>query len=412
MLASLYVYQPQLTSVKFRTKIDVLANTHKNDLWRVNKQIHGNPEPHYEEVQAHDNICRLLESLGYTAAPHAYGISTAFQVEFGTGGGLVSYNAEYDALPRGNDEYHHACGHNLIATSSVAAFLFTVGLLKEMGIQGRVRLLGTPAEESGGGKIDLIEAGAYRGVDASLMAHPSNDIESFDGISCPKTLAITSVKIKFHGKKAHAAASPWAGVNALDAVVATYNNIAMLRQQLPLMERVHSIISNGGERPNIIPGLAEMELYARAATDTELETLCKRLEGCIHGGAQAAGCKVELTWDRAYNNLRNNETIARVFTDSMRAMGKTFQHKLEDNIGGSTDQGNVTHEIPGIHPMFVIPTPGGDMGPHTPGFAEAAGTYDLFLRALDVGKGLATAGYQILADRQLRHEAWNEHVNK
>jgi metal-dependent amidase/aminoacylase/carboxypeptidase family protein len=142
----------------------------------------------------------------------------------------------------------------------------------------------------------LIEAGAYRGVDASLMAHPSSDIEFFDGISCPKALAINLVKIKFHGKEAHAAASPWAGINALDAVVATYNNIAMLRQQLPLTERVHSIISNGGERPNIIPALAEMELYARAATDPELGTLCKRLEGCIHGGAQAAGCKVELKW--------------------------------------------------------------------------------------------------------------------
>ncbi|KAJ6103692.1 hypothetical protein N7486_003914 [Penicillium sp. IBT 16267x] len=178
----------------------------------------------------------------------------------------------------------------------MAASLFTAGLTKETGIQGQVQLLGTPAEESGGGKIDMIEAGAYRGMNASLMAHPSNDIESFDGIGCPKTLAINSVKIKFHGKEAHAAASPWAGVNALDAVVGTYNNIAMLRQQLPLTERVHSIISNGGERPNIIPGLAEMELYALATTDAELETLCKRLEGCIHGGAQAAGCKVELTW--------------------------------------------------------------------------------------------------------------------
>ncbi|KAJ5814340.1 uncharacterized protein N7503_001090 [Penicillium pulvis] len=397
---------------QIQDKIDGLADTHKDDLWRVNKQIHGNPEPHYKEVQAHDNICGLLESLGYAVTPHAYGVPTAFQVEFGTGGGLVSYNAEYDALPCESDGYHHACGHNLIATSSIAAFLFTAGVIKDTGMQGRVRLLGTPAEESGGGKIDLIDAGAYRGVDASLMAHPSNDIESFDGISCPKTLAINSVKIKFHGKEAHAAASPWAGINALDAVVATYNNIAMLRQQLPLTERVHSIISNGGERPNIIPGLAEMELYARAATDAELETLCKRLEGCIHGGAQAAGCKVELTWDRAYKNLRNNETIARVFSDSMRVMGKTFQHKLEDSIGGSTDQGNVTHEIPGIHPMFVIPTPGGVTGPHTSGFAEAAGTYDSFLRALDVGKGLASAGYQILADPELRQQAWDEHANK
>ncbi|KAJ5709243.1 hypothetical protein N7493_010577 [Penicillium malachiteum] len=396
---------------KLQGLIGIFARTHEKDLWRVNKHIHENPEPHYEETQAHDTICDLLEDSGFNVTRHAYGLSTAFEAEYGLGGGLVSYNAEYDALPCESEGYHHACGHNLIATSSIAAFLFTVDIIKATGIQGRVRLLGTPAEESGGGKIDLIEAGAYRGVDASLMAHPYADMEFGEGVSCPQTLAINSVKVNFRGKEAHAAASPWDGINALDAVVAAYNNISMLRQQLPLTQRVHGIISNGGERPNVIPGLTTMEVHARAATDAELKILCKKLEDCILAGAQASGCQVECSWDRAYKNLQNSETIAEVFTKSMQVIGRDFKSKSDGNIGGSTDQGNVTHEIPGIHPLFLIPTPEGS-GPHTPGFAAAAGTYGSFLCALDVGKGLAVAGYQLLADPDLRQKAWDEHLRK
>ncbi|KAJ5735496.1 uncharacterized protein N7483_000621 [Penicillium malachiteum] len=387
------------------------ARAYEEELWRVNKHIHENPEPHYEETQAHDTICDLLENSGYDVTRHAYGLSTAFQAEFGKGGGLVSYNAEYDALPCESEGYHHACGHNHIATSSIAAFLFTADMLKRTEIKGRVRLLGTPAEESGGEKIDLIEAGAYRGVDASLMAHPYSNIECGDG-------------------EAHAAAAPWEGINALDAVVAAYNNISMLRQQLPLTQRVHGIISNGGERPNVIPGLTTMELYARAATDADLEILCKRLESCILAGAQASGCQVECSWDRAYKNLQNSETIAEVFTKSMKIIGRDFKSKSDENMGGSTDQGwspfneiyqqvnmadlfsgNVTHQIPGIHPLFLIPTPEG-REPHTPRFATAAGTYGSFLCALDTGKGLAAAGYQLLADPDLRQKAWSEHLKK
>lgn len=237
-----------------------------------------------------------MERLGYKVFRHAYGLTTAFEVEYGSGGNLVCYNAEYDALPKEDGGHHHACGHNLIATSSIAAFLILAELIRSQSIEGRVRLLGTPAEESGGGKIDLLNAGAYQGVDACMMGHPGPLSHGKDGVSCPETLAVTSTKITFRGKEAHAGATPWAGVNALDALVAAYTSISMLRQQLPLSQRVHGIILHGGERPNIIPGMASMEFYARADTSQSLQELCVRIEGCFNGAALATGCTVDFEW--------------------------------------------------------------------------------------------------------------------
>lgn len=227
----------------------------------TSRQIHQNPELKYEEYQAHDNICNLMESLGYHVIRHAYGIDTSFEVEFGNGGRLIVFNAEYDALPG----MGHACGHNLIATSSITAFIATTESIKASGIAGRVRLLGTPAEESGGGKIKLINAGAYRDVDACLMAHPGpstmtemGGTSGVDGISATRSLARKQVQVTFKGQNAHAGLAPWHGRNALDAVVASYVNVSLLRQQLPPSARVHGVIRQGGHEPNIIPDAASL----------------------------------------------------------------------------------------------------------------------------------------------------------
>jgi amidohydrolase len=258
------------------------------------RQIHENPEYNYKEFKAHNNICDLMQQLGYNVKRHAYGIETSFEVEFGKGGKLIVFNAEYDALPG----LGHACGHNLIATSSIAAFIATAEVIRESKISGRVRLLGTPAEEGGGGKVHLIKAGAYEGVDACLMAHPTGrlsppDSNNIDGVSAAKTSARRQLKVSFTGQSAHAGNTPWHGKNALDAVVSSYVNISLLRQQIQPTERIHGVIRSGGSEPNIIPDSTELEYYLRAAGIDEVKNLSKKVEACFQAGGIATGCEVK-----------------------------------------------------------------------------------------------------------------------
>jgi amidohydrolase len=235
-----------------------------------------------------------MQRLGYHVKRHAYGIETSFEVEFGKGGKLIVFNAEYDALPG----LGHACGHNLIATSSIAAFIATAETIREGKLSGRVRLLGTPAEEGGGGKVRLIKAGAYEGVDACLMGHPTGrlspaDSDNIDGVSAAKTSARRQLKVSFTGESAHAGNTPWHGKNALDAVVSSYVNISLLRQQIQPTERIHGVIRNGGSEPNIIPDSTELEYYLRAAGVDQVKDLSNRVEACFEAGATATGCKVK-----------------------------------------------------------------------------------------------------------------------
>lgn len=203
------------------------------------------------------------------------------------------FNAEYDALPG----IGHACGHNLIATSSIAAFIATAEALRDTGREGRVRLLGTPAEEGGGGKVRLIRAGAYEGVDACLMAHPMGCMPSnMDGVAAGKSLARRQVKVTFKGQNAHAGLIPWNGKNSLDAVVASYVNISLLRQQLEPTVRVHGVVRQGGAEPNIIPDSASLEYFLRATTFAEVERLSEKVKACFEAGGLATGCQVDCDW--------------------------------------------------------------------------------------------------------------------
>ena len=222
------------------------------------------------------------------------------EAEYGTAGRIVVFNAEYDALPG----IGHACGHNLIATSSIASFIATAEAIRDNGIKGRVRLLGTPAEESGGGKIKLIRAGAYRGVDACIMSHPGpassphGDRKSIsDGVASTRSLARKKVIVTFKGKNAHAGLNPWDGTNALDAVVASYVNISLLRQQIQPTARIHGVIRNGGMEPNLIPDEASLEYFIRDASAASVDDIAKRVEACFNAGAKATGCGMECSWD-------------------------------------------------------------------------------------------------------------------
>ena len=274
------------------SKIETSAS-HLHDL---NKSLHAHPETAYQEHFAHDTITSFLEAEDFEVERHAYGLDTSFEASYGTGGRLVIICAEYDALPG----IGHACGHNLIATSSVAAFIATVAAIKEHGIQGRVQILGTPAEEGGGGKAKLIDGGAFpEDTAGAIMAHPASARQvgqrdgEYDGLAGFKLTASHKFKTIFHGRPAHAAAQPWNGVNALDAAVAAYNNVSMLRQQINPDERVTAIIEEGGKAANVIPGLSSMSWNVRAPTITRANELLERVTRCVVAGAFAAGCEIE-----------------------------------------------------------------------------------------------------------------------
>lgn len=268
-------------------------------------QIWSKPELAFEEYSAHDNICDFFDTLttdGYQVIRKAYGVGTALEVRYthGQGGRVVAFNAEYDALPG----IGHACGHNLIATSSIASFLATCEVMKalyadELGYS--VRLLGTPAEEGGGGKLHLIQAGAYKDVDACFMVHPfpvlSGAPDLLSSSSCSgQYLANDKVQVTFTGKPAHASAAPWEGVNALDAVVAAYVNISMLRQQILPTQKIHGVVLRGGERPNVIPASTTVDYYIRSETVKCLTALTERVLKCFEAAATATGCTVEYKW--------------------------------------------------------------------------------------------------------------------
>jgi amidohydrolase len=369
----------------------------------MNAQIHSNPELAYEEFQAHDNIVAFLRRLGFKVTPHAFSVTTSFEAEYGSGGRVVTFNAEYDALP----EIGHACGHNLIATASIASFLGLAAALRKSSIQGRVRILGTPAEEGGGGKLPLIDAGAFKDVDACLMIHPGPSgltPPHISGSAYSTSLANSKINIDFTGKPAHAGMAPWQGVNALDAVVLAYNGISMLRQQIQPVERIHGVITNGGARPNVTPARASLNYYIRAQSAKDVRALRARVENCFRGAATATGCEVQITDQNFYYDLRPSKPLCRIYQSAMASLGSNVTCDFDaEPMSGSTDQGNVSYECPSFHGGFAIPAEKGAYN-HTPGFTTAAGSEEAFKRCLLTAKGMALAGWKVLSDDHVAEE--------
>lgn len=268
----------------------------QHELREINAAIHSHPELAYEEHYAHQTITTYLSSMGFNVTKHAYGLKTSFELEFGSSGRLVIICAEYDALPH----IGHACGHNLIATSSIATFVAAAKAMQKHGLQGRLRLLGTPAEESGGGKTKLLDAGAFpEDTAAAIMAHPMSshalcdEPTECDGLAGLNTIAAHKFHVEFRGKPAHAGGEPWNGLNALDAAVAAYTNVGLLRQQMQPDERVHCVIEEGGTVPNIITDYTRMNWNVRSPTIAKADKLLARVKSCIEAAAQATGCKAD-----------------------------------------------------------------------------------------------------------------------
>ncbi|KAB5550857.1 hypothetical protein GE09DRAFT_1123928 [Coniochaeta sp. 2T2.1] len=402
------------TSIPLEKKDEITSvihsaiDTQHDEISSLNRQIYSNPELAYEEHKAHDAFVTHLRFLNFEVTPKAYGLETSFMAEYGSGGRLVIYNAEYDALPG----IGHACGHNLIASAAFSAFLGLAAALKKSGKPGRVRLLGTPAEEGGGGKLKLLEAGAYKDCDASLMVHPGPDHKlpaPLRGVAFVRMLANVKMKAFFTGKEAHAAIAPWDGVNALDAVCLSYNAISMLRQQIKPFERVHGVFRSAGERPNVTPAHTCVEYYCRSDTRANAERLWKRVEKCFEGAAIATGCEVRTEPLNSYADVRSSGPLCRAYVEAMPA-GTVLYDETIGFLAGSTDMGNVTYACPGFHGAFGIESKDGASN-HTKGFTAVAGTQDALERAIECGKGMAVVGWRMLTDDAFAAEtkkAWEE----
>jgi amidohydrolase len=362
------------------------------DLLAMSHTIHANPELGFEEHKAAATLTEAIGKAGLAVQQGVYGLPTAFAAEFGADGHpRVAILAEYDALPG----IGHACGHNIIATAGVGAAL----ALSKLGrLPGRVLLMGTPAEEGGGGKELMARAGAFDGVDAAMMVHPAG----VDAVTTP-TLAIGSVCACYGGKAAHASAMPHEGINALDGLVTAYQAIAQLRQHIRQSERIHGIITDGGKAPNVVPDRAEGKFYVRAADAAALAALKQRVAGCFRAGSEASGATLELDWgDVDYLELRTSWPLADAWQANAEALGRHVLRPEELPLGwaGSTDMGNVSQRVPSIHPLIATSPP--EIVIHNPAFAEWAASPRGDKAALDGAKTLAMTALDFMCDVTLR----------
>ena len=331
------------------------------ELLDVSHRIHARPELCFEEHHAHDLLTGVLADHGLAVERRAYGVDTAFEARSGSGDGpLVAVVCEYDALPG----IGHACGHNIIAASGLGAGLALAALAGEAG--GRVAVMGTPAEEGGGGKELMMRQGAFSDADAAMMVHPANH-----ELSVFHAVAVHRVTARYTGEAAHAAAAPEKGRNALDAAVLGYNAVAALRQHIRDDERIHGIFIDGGAKANIVPVTAAAEWYARSTNLTTLEPLKERVAACLQAGADAAGCELDLEWaDPSYADMNDNDTLLDRYLANLGTVGRTADTDPGARVVGSTDMGNVSYAVPSIHPMIKVAPD--DVAIHTPAFAEYA----------------------------------------
>ncbi|KAF9561210.1 amidohydrolase [Agrocybe pediades] len=363
-------------------------------LRQLSLEIHDNPELMFQERYAHDILTKYMSDNGFKVTKHYLGLETAWRAEYtqGVGGRVIGVNSEMDALPG----IGHACGHNLIAIAGVGvAIALRAALRAQPHVSGTVVLLGTPAEEGGGGKAILLERGAYKGMDICIMCHPSPGAPRTTSVGSSN--AMQSLKVEYFGHSAHAGSAPWEGTNALDAAFIAYSSISMLRQQMKPDHRVHGIVEGKNWAANVIPDYAHMRWIARAPTSADLIPFVKRVQNCLQAAALATGCKIKLTREYTYFDLHQNPVLAQGFADivgSRYGLATTTQ-----NTSASTDFGNVTYALPALHPAFAIPTqPNG--GNHTAAFADAARGEAAHVAVMTVTKGLALTGYRVLTDSQ------------
>ncbi|MGI9604266.1 MAG: M20 family metallopeptidase [Acidimicrobiales bacterium] len=363
------------------------VDRHSATLIDISHDIHDHPELGFAEVHAHQVLTDAIENQGIEVERSAFDLDTAFVASVGTEGPNIAVCCEYDALPG----LGHGCGHNIIAAAGLGAGLAAASLAEELG--GRVTILGTPAEEGGGGKVYMIDRGAFDGIDAAMMVHPA----AFE-LATMSTIAIQRLQVTYTGAAAHAAAAPEQGRNALDAAVLGYNNVAALRQHILPEERIHGIFTDAGDKPNIVPARAAAEWYVRSPTLASLEPLKERVLRALQAGADASGCDMTHHWEEpAYADMIDNDPLLNCYAANAQTLGRTVVRPTRtETVVGSTDMGNVSHAVPSIHPMIKVAPDGSPI--HTPEFADHARSEHGDQAVVDGAKAMAMTIIDLWAD--------------
>lgn len=382
---------PRLAALKERAAGEIAAR--RDRLVALSHAIHAEPELAWEEHGAAARVAAAMREAGFEITEGAYDVPTAVEAVAGTGDLTVALCAEYDALPG----LGHACGHNVIAATGVGAAVALATVAAEAGL--RVKLLGTPAEEHGGGKVAMLAAGAWEDADLSMMVHPDTGGDLPAGAWC--STAVERFEVVFTGRAAHTAATPEEGVNAGAAATLALTAIGLLRQHLRAETRVNAFVSHGGETTNIVPDRTVLQVEVRALDLGVWRDLKRRVLACFEGAAIATGCG--WSWvapEHAYAPVRHDETLAALWDANLTARGRSLTRAPITGGGPSTDMGNVSQVVPAIHPLIAIL--GETARPHTPGFTAAAVTPAANDALIDGAVALAWTALDVALSPRLR----------
>jgi len=365
----------------------------RDRLIELSHRIHANPELGFKEEKASAWLCEALDEAGFAVERGAGGLPTAFVATAGKGPLHIAICAEYDCLPG----IGHACGHNIIATAGIGAGIATASVADELGLS--VRVIGTPAEEGGGGKIILLERGAFDGVHAAMMVHPAPA-----DVAEPPVIAVSHFDVHYAGKAAHASSYPELGINAADALTVAQVAIGLLRQHIRPTDRIHGIVTKGGDAPNIVPSHTSAKYYVRARTLSQLEEIRGKVDRCFEAGALATGCTLEIVEvEKPYAEMRHDSEIAALYQRNAETLGRVFPDFGSANLmrwAGSTDMGNVSLAMPAIHPMIGINSlPAVN---HQPEFAEHCATEVADQAVYDGALAMAWTAIDLAVDTKLR----------
>jgi amidohydrolase len=377
-----------LTRTEVKSEVVRQLEEQRRNLIELSLYIHDNPEAGYKEEKASALLTKYLAKNGFNVEKGVGGFPTAFKATYGDSKPVVALLAEYDALP----EIGHGCGHNIIAASSIGAAVASKLIVDNFG--GSIFIFGTPAEELFGGKVPMLRAGVFEGVDVAMIVHPG-----LRDAATNQALACIGIDVEFFGKAAHAAAYPERGINALEAMILSFNAINSLRQHIQDTARIHGIITHGGDAANVVPSHSAASFLVRAQSIAYLDKLKQKVLKCFESAALASGARLEYKWaDVVYEPMKNNLVLAELFARNMESLGRKVA-PLEAYFGfGSTDMGNVSQVIPAIHPSVAICSP--DVLLHSTEFAIAASSESAHKGLMDAAKALAMTIVDLLGDPQ------------
>ena len=384
----------------FLPELEKAVSPLKEELFALSSFIHSHPEMGMEEFESSRAIMEFLKKYGCRIQNDFEGLPTAFIASSGEGRKenqpTFCFMGEYDALKG----MGHGCGHNLIAVSGVAAFLIALVVQKKSGLPGNLLFFGTPGEEDAGGKVKMLEKGMFHNVDAGIMAHGYHRTSSDFG-----ALAMARVKVAFYGKASHAAFAPEKGINALDAMVAFYNGLLLWKKEIDPSERVHGIITHGGDLPNIIPEVTRGHFYIRSPRASRVDAMQKRLTAIAEKAAAETGCRVELDWGVSYKNILYNDAINGTFREIWKEFTGEILPVTDGTEGrGSTDAGDITYAFPSAQVHFGV-TNGVEVPLHSHDFCKIAGSREAFEMALKMGVAMAETALRYLSDPAFREKA-------